>query len=473
MSFARSTLLYLPAQLFGPLTQFIATVLWTHLVGPAPFGIVTFVIAAQELTGATCLLWWSIFVMRFQSRHVGGDGARFRSMDLRMVLGGVAVQAALAVPSLAVIGAPLSWPLLGATFLYFAARTPLNHYGEWARARNAIATYSVAQIGAPVLGSSFSIMAALWISPDPATVLAAIGVGQALTLAAVLILLRVPLRLGAFDRKTFADAWRYGSPLVVSGIFLWLGANVVRVVVQYFGGAEEAGVFSAGWGIGQRLAVVVGMLCTAASFPLAVQKLERGDREGAARQVANNFALMAALLAPAAVGIAFLAPALSNLAVAAPFREATRIVLPLALLSGALRVMRIHTGDQLCLLYERTRTSMLFNALDAGLTVAAVVAGDMLAGYQGAAMGALAASAAAFVAMGVYAVGALGFKPPWLALGRIALGAAAVAALLAISPQPQDWARVALLIGQCGVAYFALAALLFRDEARALRAGLA
>jgi hypothetical protein len=46
-SLARSTLFYLPAQMFAPMFLFATMVIGTHLLDPASFGVVTFVVAAQ------------------------------------------------------------------------------------------------------------------------------------------------------------------------------------------------------------------------------------------------------------------------------------------------------------------------------------------------------------------------------------------------------------------------------------------
>ena len=88
----RNTLLYLPAQLFAPLLQFIVTVVWTHLFDPAVYGVVAFVVAAQELTGGLGLAWWSVYLLRFRQQYA--DAARFAAMDARVVAGGVASQVA-------------------------------------------------------------------------------------------------------------------------------------------------------------------------------------------------------------------------------------------------------------------------------------------------------------------------------------------------------------------------------------------
>ena len=54
----RQTFLYLPAQLIGPLFQFIAAVVWTHWLMPDAYGVLTFIFAAQELAYILCNGWW-------------------------------------------------------------------------------------------------------------------------------------------------------------------------------------------------------------------------------------------------------------------------------------------------------------------------------------------------------------------------------------------------------------------------------
>ena len=470
MSLARNTLLYMPAQVIGPLAQFAATVAWTHYVAPSAFGIVTFVIAAQDMTSVLGIVWWSMFVVRFQSRYAGDEDVKFRSMDSRMVAVAALFQALLSVPALAAIGAPLSPGLVAATFAFLATRTLTNHYSEWARARHAIAVYTLGQLAAPLLAAALSLAGAVAFGGDPAVVLGAMALGQGAALLAVMALLRTPLPARAFDMGILKAAWRYGLPLVASGVLLWVATNVARLAVQYALGADMVGTFSAGWGIGLRLAGVLSMLCTAAAFPLAVQRLESGDRDGAARQVSLNMALMAGLLIPAVVGVAFLSPALALLFIAEPFRAATAVILPIATLTAALRALRIHTGDQMGLLLERTGTMMAFNAADAALSVALTGIGVAVGGMVGAAVGTLAAAAFALAASSLYIVRRLSFRPATGALVRIGAATATMALVLVIAPQPRDVPHLLALIALCVVAYAAMIGLLFQTDARVLRA---
>jgi len=435
-SLARSTLLYLPAQMFGPMFLFATTVIWTHLLDPASFGVVTYVVAAQELTALVGLAWWSIFVVRFQGRFADAQGERFRSMDARVVACSMVLQAMLAAPTLLSIGVAPRPGIFFATTAFLATRTAVGHYSEWARAEHRIGIYTIAQLAAPIIGSALSILAVLAFGPDAAIALVAITVGQAIGLAAVMRGLRVWPRLGTFDAELFARARRYGLPLLASGMLSWIAVNGIRLVIEAKDGIVGVGIFSAGWGLGQRLAVVLAMLCTAAAFPLAVRRLDSGDRKGALRQVSINGALMIGLLAPALVGVILLSRPLVHLLIAEQFRNATALILPIAMATSAARMLRVHTGDQMGLLLERTASMTVFNLLDAVLTISGGCVGVVYAGVIGAALGSLAGTFLGSAAAIVFAVRELGLPVPKAALLIVFGATAAMAAVLANLPAP-------------------------------------
>ena len=457
----KSTLLYMPAQLLGPLVQFVVVVTWTHLLDPATFGVVTFVVAAQELTALIGLIWWSLYVLRFRQRFLGAEADRFRAMDSRMVISGALAQAIFAPLCLLSIGVDPNIPAVLAATSYLVARLALVHYSEWARSEHRIAAYSIAQLAGPILGSGLSIVSILQFGPSPAVALSAMAAGQAVGAVGLMAALGVRLRFGVFDRSIFLDARRYGLPLVVSGLFAWAAINGVRILVQAGAGVVGVGLLSAGWGLGQRIANVIAMLCTAAAFPIAVDRIESGDRAGALDQVSLNGTLMFALLAPATAGVAVLSAPIVNLMIAADYRAVTVIVLPISVAAGALRTLKTHTADQCGLLLERTRAMMASNALDATTTLACAAIGMLVGGIPGAALG-------CFVGAAISAFGALIYAAVWLGLpvdmgacARIALATAAMTLALASCATPKSAVAIAAEILLGASVYFLGIGLLF------------
>ena len=472
-SLFRNTLLYMPAQVLGPFVQFAVVVAWTHLLAPAAFGVVSFVIAAQELTALFGIVWWSLYVLRFRQRYEGADEERFRAMDVRMVLYGSLTQVVAAPFCLLAVGLVTDGTTTLAAAAYLVTRLLVVHYSEWARSQHRIRAYTIAQFAGPILGSGLSVVALSVIGGTPAVVLLTMALGQAIGAAAVMVSLGVRLQLGRFDRQIFNEAMRYGGPpLVMSGLFAWSAINGVRVLVQIGTGVVGLGLLSAGWGLGQRVTNFIAMLCTAAAFPLAVDRIESGDRKGALEQVALNGTLMLALLAPATVGVTELAAPLVNLLIAADYRSITIFVLPVSAAAGAIRTYKTHTADQAGLLLERTRALTVSNLADAVLTLICAAIGLSYGGIEGAAAGCLVGTALA-------ALGALVFAARWLELPihfgaslRIFASVCAMLAALLLTPEPQTGLAIALNILLGMVVYGACMLALFPQVRGALRARL-
>ena len=79
-----------------------------------------------------------------------------------------------------------------------------------------------------------------------------------------------------------------------------------------------------------------------------------------------------------------------TLVVAEEFRAMTIAVLPMAVLAGALRNVRIHFAEQVFLLHERSTIPLWNDAVDAMLSLAGGAIGLWLGGLPGAVAGAAA-----------------------------------------------------------------------------------
>lgn len=466
-SLIRNTVLYLPAQVLGPFVQFAVMVAWTHLLDPADFGVITFIVAAQELTAFLGLGWWSLYMLRFRQRYEGDGDTRLRAMDSRMALSGSLSQALFAPVCLLAIHSEADVSTMAAAAAYLVSRMLVVHYSEWARSQHRIAAYSFAQIVGPILGSGLSVVALLAFGRTPAVALTTMAVGQAVGAAGLMMTLGLRPRIGDFDRTIFRDAGRYGFPLILSALFSWAAINGVRVLVEEGVGVVGLGLLSAGWGLGQRVANFVAMICTAAAFPIAVDRIESGDRAGALQQVSLNGALMLALLAPAVAGVATLSEPLVRLLIAEQYRDITIFVLPVAVAVGALRTYRMHTTDQATMLLERMRTLAVTNLGDALVTLACAAVGLKFGGIEGAVVGCLVGAALATGAAAIYATGWLDLRIPFGAYARILLAVAAMAAPLALTPAPQTTLWLAVKIGLGAALYFLVLSALF-GEARAM-----
>lgn len=384
----KQTLLFMPAQLLGPLFQFIAAIVWTHWLDPAGYGALMLIIAAQELAFQIVFFWWSFYALRYlPSFATAEQKARFARTEAGILFAGSFAQAIGLALSLAVLVPEPSPMLIVVGSLFGLTRSLLNHAAERARAQGQILAYTIAQVAGPVLGFILAYGLLRLVLADSVSILAGYALIQALALVVTWRICAIRLWPGKPDMIMIRAALRYGLPLLASGITTWISLNGIRIVVERFGGAVELGLLSVPWGVGQRVASVAAMLVAAAAFPLAVRLVVSGEKDKALSQLALNGAMLIAILVPTAVGLIVLSEPAVRLMIAEPFQEATMLLLPLVALSGAIRNIRVHYADQVFLLFERSDQAFLVSAGEALLCMAGCVIGYQTGGLWGCVVG--------------------------------------------------------------------------------------
>lgn len=263
------------------------------------------------------------------------------------------------------------------------------------------------------------------------------------------------------DREIVKHALRYGIPLIVGGALGWVGLNASRFIINDMAGVAAAGLFAVGYGLGQRAAAVAAMLVTAAAFPLAVKSMELAGSRAAMRQLADNSALLVAVLAPSLAGIFMLRAEIVHLLIALPFQQVTLAILPLATLAGAIRNLRAHFGDQVFLLHNRTRWMMAISAIDATMTVVFSALCFRYWGFEGAASATVGAALAAAIVSFAIGFSKFGLILPVGHLIRIGLATLAMAALLRRFPEAPTLILLVAHIGAGAAAYLATLAVLY------------
>ncbi len=462
----RQTVLYLPAQVVGPVVQFISIILWTYFLDPTEMGVLALISAAQEFGYIATLFWFTLFTMRYYDKSATGEA---REAFLNTESGVLAVAAIVTV--LGVLALPLfidvSWSLaLSASSLaYCTSRTIATHLTDRARTAADTMTYSAMQIIWPVLGLIFGVVFVKVFGPTAANVLWGYAAAQALTLLLALMRLDIGHRPFEISKDMIHTALKYGLPLVAGGLFIWLANNGLRFVIEHQAGAAAVGLVTVGWGLGLRAAAFAAMLVTAAAFPLAVARArEDGMAEGQAQLIRNGILLLA-ILAPAAAGLWAISAPLVERIVAAPFREMTAAVLPWAILAGAARNLRMHFGEQVFLLREETHVPLVNDVVDGVTTLIGgaigLVFGGLLGSVQGAAVGAVLSLAVTLSCAAHWH----GFAFPLSHFLRILTATAVMVGVLHFVPVSADLVSLGFAVGVGGAVYALALAIVYPQGA--------
>ena len=469
----RQTLLYLPAQVLGPIFQLISMVAWTHFLPPAEMGVFALLTAAQELIFVGTTSWLSLYTVRYYD-PAGDTASRTRYLDTETA----ALIAASSVSILAVwlltfvIETTWTPALLATAIAYTLSRGLATHLSDRARAEHDTLTYSVLQIFWPVLGFVFGLVLLTTLPPTAATLLAGYAVAQGLALIIAMMRLEFGRQPWLVSRDVLRGAAIYGLPLLIGGAIVWLANNGLRFIVEAQRGAEAVGLVTVGWGLGLRAAAFAAMMVAVAGFPLAVRKSREEGLQSGQDQLVRNGVLLLATLAPATAGLWAISSPLIDLAVAVEYREMTKAVLPLALVCGTLRNIRQHFAQHVFLLHEKPNIPVYNDIVDTSATLLGVALGLWLGGLTGSVLGAAIGAGFGLMVTSVWGWRSYGFALPISDILRI--GAATLAMLLAVktfaaSPTP---ASIVLAIVLGGIVYAGALSAMYPALTRRALAGL-
>jgi O-antigen/teichoic acid export membrane protein len=459
----RNTLLYLPAQIVGPFFQLISVVVWTHIVGESTLGVITLVTASHELLQTVFLVWWSQYALRFFGAvQQGEETKRFYRTENAVLLMSVIAQCIVVLAVLQTKIAPgaglgLTLAVLG----YVVTRSYNLYLAERARVRHEIAVYSIQQVMGPAVGFLLGLLLIHMFGQDPEWPIAGYAMAQFAAVAIVLPMIRFGWSFWPVDRAILRQALSYGVPLVLGGGLSWISINASRFIVSDMMGVAAAGLFAVGYGLGFRASTVAAMMVTASAFPIAVRTMQERGVERAMQQLADNGALLAAILLPSVAGVFMLREEIVHLLIAPNFQAATLAILPLATLAGAIRNFRAHFADQVFLLHRRTKLTIAINSVEALLTVGASILFISWWGLTGAV---IASTVSAVVAAVVsFSTGAILFRlrPPFLHLFKIVVATAAMMLVLQGLKKDGGSVLLALHIGVGASVYAVVLALLY------------
>lgn len=460
----RQTILYLPAQVVGPVFQFVSAVVWTYFLSPGEMGAFALISAAQELVYLATLFWFSLYTVRYFDGTPDAPGrAPYLNTETGLFIAATfaTMLVTLVLPFL--ISAGWTPGLVAASAAYMATRALVTHLTDRARTEGDTLAYTVLQSVWPVAGLAIGLVLVKVLGPTASAVLWGYALAQLLSLAFAVARLGTGRRPQLASKEMIAAALTYGLPLVIGAVLVWVANNGLRFVVEWTEGAAAVGLVTVGWALGLRAAAFAAMLVTAAAFPLAVKRARDGGMAEGQAQLVRNGVLLLAALAPAAAGLWAVSEPLVRLIIAEPYRDTTIDVLPLAIVAGAIRNLRIHFGEQVFLLHEKPMVPLVNDAIDAVLTIVGAVVGLYLGGLPGAVAGAAVGSFGSLVITLLCAWTWYRFALPPMDVAKLATATVAMVAAVTVLPTSASALSVGVAVGVGAVVYGAALAILYPD----------
>jgi O-antigen/teichoic acid export membrane protein len=421
-------------------------IVYTRLLSPAEFGLYNFGFTATIVMQASFFYALNLGVMRFYPGALrDGTGETFLHTAYRglavMMLASIAVAAAAAqaLPS----EAGMIWLLV--PMLVLRAAVAINQAVN--RSTTRVVRYNIIECSQAAIGFGLGVLLVVVRGPSAFNALLGLIIGSAVTLLGDIRQFVSPFCAGRYDGRMMRDVLKYSAPLAFAYL---LGCSLQyadRFVVGVLAGKRSLGIYAVAVALVERPTTLISAWITTATFPAAVEALERGGPEVGRRQAGHNGAILLGLVVPACVGLALTAHHVSDVLVGAEFREGASQLIPIIAAAALLRNIAAHIVDHS---FHMSRRSDLMLA-SYGMAAAFNLCLDFLLiprfGMYGAAFASLF-SLAFLVLVGGYLANRT-FRL-WLPLSevlRILFAASVMAAMLILLPVPQNWVGLVLLIG--------------------------
>jgi O-antigen/teichoic acid export membrane protein len=446
-----------PLQLAQALVGLGAIAAFTRLMSAEEFGQYALALSASMLAHTLLFTWAEAAAFRFLPAARAQDRLKDHFATL------LALALALCIAVLVATGALLM--LAGFTddllaLCAFAAGAALLRFiiriaRESDRAALHVGRYAILETAYLLIG--FSVGVALLMRFD----LGAAAPFAGLLLAGVVVLFVDAPRLfrqargGAPSADRAASYAAYGAPLALALAIDLAVQTIARFMLAAQAGASEVGAYAAAFGLARPLDLLF-MAAGAAISPLLLVAYENKGA-GAVRDPARSgVTLMAAIVFPAAIGLAFVAVPLSTLLVGQALSAEAARALPWLALAGVASGFNLYYLSEAFQLTRRTglRATLMLIPGAVQLALTAMLAGTH--GATGAAMAAAAGAGIGSIVLILVGRRLIALPLPLDAIARVAAATAIMSISLIASANADLLLRVAIGALSYALAAFAL-----------------
>lgn len=362
MALLRHSGIYFLARILSGAAAFVLIAAYTRLLSAQEFGELALALAGVGFFSVPIVDGLMLALLRFQPGHPLAARAT-------MLWGFVLPAATLC--GLAALGflvaAPPHWrmPLVLCAGLLLAI---VLHRFQLATAQGALRPGRYALLGSLESGLDMALGIGL--------VLLGYAVAGALlgTMLAALIAAAAFWRVWWIEREFFDAALarrmlRFGAPLAASALVLWLATFADRWLLGFFTGAEQAGLYAAGYDLLMNLVGVPMMVMQLVGYPLTVSALTQRGTKAAQEQLRLLGAFIVLVLLPEAVGIVMTGPLLVTILLGEEFRPLTLSLLPMLIGATFLKALMMYLNYGY-FLAARTHLTLLSIAAAAAIDIA-------------------------------------------------------------------------------------------------------
>ncbi len=311
----------LAAFFLNVLFNFAIGLLVAKFLGPAEYGRFALSLATAMAVQALFLDWLRLGATRFYSERSRGEEPALRAtLDLAFA----AVTCALAIGSICLFLTGVQFPLSNGLIALALGTSVANGLFDFntalVRARFNDGLYTRLIIVKNVLAFVFVGGGAFYFASAKMTLIGAILSMSGSVIAARAALSDASARVNLADVCVARSILRYSMPIVAANLLYLCIPLANRALITVYYGFSETGQFSLAFDIGTKAVQAIGSTMDVLLFQIAVAAHDRFGASQSKQQVADNMAIVIAIILPSCVGLWLILPSLQQLIVPADYR---------------------------------------------------------------------------------------------------------------------------------------------------------
>lgn len=474
----RDALLYFPVKLIPALTSLVTVPLFTRMIDPADYGYFYTIMSASSLILAITQGWITSSAVRYfwiARREKQSD--EYTSTTLWLTIGMLGAASVL-LGAIAWVASPyLDEGLSRLIPMGIAAYFVSGLYAvllQVLRAANRARAYAVLSITMTLITTGVAIWLVWQRDTGSLGILTGTVIGHAIL---------IPFGVWAIgkegslaprnaSRHYAHEFFSYGMPMTIAGMSGWALVLADRYVILLSQGAEQVGLYSVAYGLGDKIMQLIIAPMTLTIGPMLIRTYEQNGQE-LAEQTQSHFTRYFSIATfPLLAGMAVAGPDFMATFTGPAYREAASILWMVsagATANGLAQIAGAGLG-----LHKKSKIIMQNSLISAIFNIGINVLTVPRWGYQAAAVNTLLAYALLLTLTGIRTRPYMAWRVPWVDMARIAAACALMGAVVWFAfPGVTDSVWILLLEAGVGAVVYAIAVLAFGAVRASERAWIA
>lgn len=301
--------------------NFVVGLLVAKFLGPEEYGRFALALATAVAVQTAFLDWLRLGATRFYSeRSRGEDPALRATLDVAFALITTGMAVGTTLLFLTGVKFPLSHGMIALALGAAVANGLFDFSTALVRARFHDGLYIKLVIVKNLFALALTGGGAFWFGSARMAL-----IGGVISLAGSVVCARAALADPGAEarlarRAVAASLLRYAMPIVAANLLYLCIPLANRALITIYYGFAETGQFSLAWDIGSKAVQAIGSTADVLLFQIAVRAHDRHGNEGARQRIADNMAIVIAVLLPACAGIWLVLPSMQALIVPQQYR---------------------------------------------------------------------------------------------------------------------------------------------------------